>query len=388
MIIQEVLNTQHKREFLRVPLLIYNNDSNYVRPLDTVIEGYFDPTNNSYFNQGEAIRWILLNKRGKTIGRIAAFINFSKIENQEIPTGGVGFFECVNDIEASKILFDTAKEWLSKHSVVAMEGPISFGENDQFWGLLVDGFSQPSYGMNYNPKYYQNLFEDYGFKVYYEQNTRELNLDNPFPERFFKIANWVMNKEGISFKTLNLDELSKFADDFVYIYNKAWTNHENFVPMKRDAALTTFDRLKSIIIPELVVFGYVHNEPASFIVSIPDLNQVFKYLNGNLNWYSKFKFFVLQKMKVSNRLRVVAMGVIPKFQKFGLESGLIKASYDSLKSYPEFRKIELSWVGDFNEKMEAIHKALGAVSTMKHITYKYMFNPNQKFIAPNKLKYS
>ena len=45
----------------------------------------------------------------------------------------------------------------------AMDGPINFGERDKFWGLLIEGFSEPLYAMNYNAPYYKELFEKTSF---------------------------------------------------------------------------------------------------------------------------------------------------------------------------------------------------------------------------------
>ena len=80
----------------------------------------------------------------------------------------MGFFECINDKSASILLMDTCRNWLQENGMEAMDGPINFGENDNFWGLLIYGFTHPAIGMNYNPPYYQEFFESYGFKTYFE----------------------------------------------------------------------------------------------------------------------------------------------------------------------------------------------------------------------------
>ena len=80
----------------------------------------------------------------------------------------MGFFECINDQESADLLFDTAKTWLINRGMEAMDGPINFGETDKYWGLLVDGFTHPSYEISYNHCYYQELFENYGFRTYYK----------------------------------------------------------------------------------------------------------------------------------------------------------------------------------------------------------------------------
>ena len=117
----------------------------------------------------------LLTTKGKPIGRIAAFINNKKADTFDQPTGGCGFFECINSQDAANMLFDTAKAWLQSGGMKAMLGPINFGENDMWWGLLIEGFSRPYYGMNYNPPYYKQLFENYGFTVSYEQISNRID---------------------------------------------------------------------------------------------------------------------------------------------------------------------------------------------------------------------
>ena len=194
----EVTNKQQAKHFRDVVSRIYKNDTNYVRPLNTSIEEVFDPQSNSYFSHGKVVRYILQNNHG-IIGRIAAFVNEKKAYGFDQPTGGIGFFECVDDEQAAFMLFDAGKKWLLNQGMEAMDGPINFGENDNFWGLLVEGFSQPGFGMQYNPAYYQKFFEKYGFEHYYDQITNHLDLNKPFPHRFWKIAEWVGQKPDYHF---------------------------------------------------------------------------------------------------------------------------------------------------------------------------------------------
>ena len=196
MIITEVNDKATKIAFLDVPRFIYRDDDIWVCPLDNDVEAIFDPTKNPFFKHGKCTRWILKDDNNQLIGRVAAFINDEKAYNYEQATGGMGFFECINDEAAAFMLFDTAKNWLKENGMQAMDGPINFGENDNFWGLLVEGFTPPSYGMNYNPPYYNAFFENYGFKTQYEQITNHLEVHKPFPERFYKIAKWVTQKPG------------------------------------------------------------------------------------------------------------------------------------------------------------------------------------------------
>ncbi len=158
-----------RKEFTDFPKKLYSTDPNWVCPLDFMVESVFDPARNHTFKHGEAIRWILKDDSDRTIGRIAAFIDSVRSSASRQPTGGLGFFEVIENKEAAYALFDTALEWQASRGIEAVDGPINFGENDNNWGLLVDGFVQPGFGMPYNKKYYRSYFEEYGFKNYFKQ---------------------------------------------------------------------------------------------------------------------------------------------------------------------------------------------------------------------------
>lgn len=362
----------NNKAFLDVVSLIYKDNTNYIRPLDSDIEKVFNSSTNPFFKHGQCTRWILTDDNNITIGRVAAFINEKKAYNYEQPTGGMGFFECINDKKAAKLLLDTAKDWLKEKGMLAMEGPINFGENDTFWGLLVEGFTPPSYGMNYHQPYYHQFFIDYGFTTSYEQLTNHINLTIPFPARFTKIANWVAAKPDYSFEHFKKDNAGKYIEDLMNIYNDGWKDFENFVPIKKETLIQSFKQMEVIMDEKLIWFAYANGEPAAFIVIIPDANQMIKGLNGKLGLTEKLKFAYKRWIGVK-RMRAVVMGTKTKFQKLGLESALIIKLGEYVLPKNQYVELELSWVGDFNEKMIAIHQATGATFGKRHLTMRKIF---------------
>ncbi|RZK48274.1 MAG: GNAT family N-acetyltransferase [Pedobacter sp.] len=354
-------------DFLEVVEKIYEEDPNYIRPLDQDINKVFNPNTNPFFENGECIRWILKNEKGVTIGRVAAFINHKKSHLYEKPTGGMGFFECIPDLKAAFLLFDTAKKWLKERKMQIMEGPINFGENDMFWGLLVEGFQSASFGMNYHAPYYLDFFKKYGFQTAYEQITNIIDLTVPFPARFTKIANWVANKPDYHFEYFKKANADKYIDDLMEIYNDGWKDFENFVPIKRETLKQSFKQMEVIMDEKLIWFAYANGEPASFVVIIPDANQMIKGFKGKLGIWEKLKF-AYTRWKGVHRMRAVVMGTKSKYQKLGLESALFIKLGEYVLPKNQYSELELSWVGDFNDKMLAIHEATGAKFGKKHLT--------------------
>ncbi|WP_319591351.1 GNAT family N-acetyltransferase [uncultured Draconibacterium sp.] len=376
----EVVDKRTKKQFHQVPHIIYKNDSNWAAPLQGMVEGIFDPKKNKTFRNGKAIRWILLDGKGNLIGRIAAFINFNLAKTYEQPTGGCGFFECIDDQEAANMLFNAAAHWNKENGMEAMDGPINFGENYVNWGLLVDGFMPQGFGMPYNPKYYEKLFRGFGFEVYFEQYCFHLDYTVPFPERFWKIAGWVAKKPQYQFKHFDFKQADKFVKDFCTIYDAAWSFHEHYKPLDPDDLYDFLTESKAILDPEMIWFAYAEDKPIAMFVMIPDINQLLIKLNGKLDLPGILKFFYYKKKKVMNRTRIFLMGVDPKYQRAGIESGIFwhQEQIMKQKSHRHYTEVELSWAGDFNPKIIAIYEATGAKKAKTHYTMRFMFDRSKK----------
>ena len=376
----QVIDRKGSKEFIKAAKIIYKDDRIWVCPIDNKIDGIFDPKQNVYYEHGIAERWVLKDSSGKLIGRIAAFIDYKTAEAEDQPTGGIGFFECINDQKAANLLFDTAKAWLTNQNMQAMDGPINFGERDSYWGLLVDGFTHPSNEVAYNHEYYQQLFESYGFQTYFKQEGFHLDVTKKMPERFLRIAKWVKKKPGYEFIHFTWKEQEKFTRDFAEAFNIAWDSiMENFEPLKEEYIRNTLRKAKVIIEEEFVWLAYKDGRPIAIYLMYPDINEILKHLNGNLNIFNKLKFIYLKKKKVMTRARGVLMGVIPEFQNLGIESVFIMEIAKVMERKPQYNEIEFSWVGDFNPKMRKIFMSVGCVSAKHYITYRYLFDRNAEF---------
>ncbi len=380
MTLKEVITKRDKKNFLNVARKIYANDSTWVCPLDKEINSIFDPGSNVFYNHGKSIRWLLLSDKGELCGRIAAFIDYHTSEAQEQPTGGIGFFECIDDKDAAFMLFDAARLWLSDNEMEAMDGPINFGERDKYWGLLVDGFTHPAYEIAYNHPYYQALFEAYGFKTYYKQEGFHLDLKQPLPERFRKISEWIIKKPEYSFRHLEWDKLDKLVTDFALVYNEAWASFQkNFKPMETSYIKKTLKKVKAILDPDFIWVAYFNEEPVAIYLMYPDVNMILKHLNGKLTWPYLLKFLYLKRRNTITRARGVLMGVIPRFQKHGLESGMALNVYNAMQTKPHYTEIEFSWVGDFNPPMRKMWFEIGGEPKKQYINYRYLFDRNKEF---------
>lgn len=383
----EVITKQEQRDFIDFPKTLYKGDPFWVCQLDSGIDSIFDPQKNHTFKHGKAIRWILKDDNDRVIGRIAAFIDNLRSNANSQPTGGIGFFEVTENKEAAFTLFNIAIDWHKANGIQAVDGPINFGENDNNWGLLVEGFMQPGFGMPYHKKYYKSYFEEFGFRNYFEQYSyhREIRSKDKkvteFPERIMKIAAWLSKRPGYTFRHFEFSNKEKYVKDIVDIYNSTWSVFkEDFTPLDPDFLEESLAKAKMIIDEKLIWFAYFNDKPIAFFVLFPDLNQILKHLNGRMHLWNMIRFLYYKTTHKMTRMRAVVGGVHPTYQNSGVESAIFFQLYQVFKKKPWYKELELSWVGDFNPRMIAIYEALGAAKAKTHITYRYFIDTDLPFI--------
>lgn len=377
--LQVVQNEAEAMEFLHLPLKLYKGDPNFIRPLDDDINKVFDQKKNRMFRKGELIRWILKDSKGETVGRVAAFYTRDASKGNKQPTGGMGFYECIDDREASVVLFDACKNWLIENGMEAMDGPINFGEKDSWWGLLVDGFTHPVYQMNYNHPYYQEQFESYGFQLYFRQYSYGMKVNDDRPAKYFERADRINADPDYEFRHIDKNNLEKGAEDFMKVYNGAFHKIPAFKPMSKAQCMKIMKSIKPILVDYLMWFGYYKGEPIAMYLSIPEVNQWFRFVNGKMNWLGKLKFAYHRWRHTGNKFLSIVFGVVTEQQAKGVEGALIMAANNHIQPMKEWEYIELKWIGDFNPKMMRVAENLGATIDKTHITYRMLFDPNAPF---------
>lgn len=378
----EVKTPAHIREFLMLPVRLYKNEPWWIRPLDKDIENVFNPEKNKTFNHGECIRWILVNDKQETIGRVAAFVNQkTAMKGNDQPTGGIGFFECIHDQSAAFTLFDACRNWLQDRGMEAMDGPINFGSRDRWWGLLIEGFDrQPNYQCNYNFAYYKNFFEAYGFKVYFYQLTFHRYVMEPLSRRLHHKADLMAKDPNYEFRHIRKDEVDKLAEYLLTVYNKAWAKRGDIPELSMAQAKLMVRQMKPIMDVRLLYFGFYKGEPVSFFLSLPEINQILKHVNGKLNLAGKLKFLWHQFRKTNRKAFGVLFGVVPEHQGKGLDGAMVLASRKVLQDeYKRYDEYEMNWIGDFNPRMINVIEQVGARVSKRHATFRKLFDETKPF---------
>jgi hypothetical protein len=350
------------RHWMQLPWRIYAQDRNWIPHLKQDVEKVFDPRINKLLQAradrkaGAIRRWVLYDEGGLPCGRIAAFIDPKTAwSDPQQPTGGCGFFECINEQAAADMLFNTARDWLKAQGMEAMDGPVNLGERNMFWGLLIENFTDPSiYGTNYNPPYYVQLFEQYGFKLYFKQHFFRRNaleeVQPIFQRKYRQLKNdpEMRSVRDCVGRMRGADSRSDFR---TVLQRRVGGPCEPQADGALEAALKIVKAMKPVMDPRLLIFISHKDRPIAMSISLPELNEIFRHVNGDLNWLGKLKFLWHKWRGTVKTMTGIVFGVAKPWQGKGLEGALIVFAEKTVVAEKLYRDTILTWIGDFNPRM-------------------------------------
>ena len=353
--VEEVKNHQDLMTFIRFPWEIYKGDPYWVPPLikDQLLK--FSPK-HPFHSHAEMILF-LAYRGGKIVGRIAGIIDHHYVEFHQEKVGFFGFFESIPDAEVAGILLSSVADWLKGHGMEKMAGPMNPSTNDEC-GLLIEGFdAPPCLMMPYNPPYYPSLLEGFGLKKAMDLYAYWLAQSFFHLDRLDRITERLRKREPqLHVRPINLRDFDNELKIVKGIYNQAWSKNWGFVPMTEEEINLLAKELKSLVVPDLILFAYWGEEPVGFSVSLPDYNQVLKHLNGKIGLLGGLKFlYYSRKIKT---VRVMLLGVKQTFQKKGVE-GLLYIETFKRGNRKGYHQGECSWILEENVLMQHGIEAMG-----------------------------
>jgi len=364
----EVAGKAELKKFIKIPYQLYKDEKYYVPHLISERKAFFDREKNPFF-QHARVKYFLALKDGKPVGRISGIVNDLHNEFHEEKTGFFGFLDCIDDEETAGALLRAAEDFVRAEGMNLIRGPMNFSTNDEV-GLLIEGFdSLPTFMMTYNPPYYIPLYEKIGLKKAEDLIAFYLDDKTPMSERWINIVEKMRRRSRIKIRTIRMNEFESELEIVRVIYNSAWSKNWGFVPMTEEEFQHTADDFRKIIDPELVFIAFVDDEPAGFILGLPDYNPVFKKMNGRLFPTGLFKFLYYTKInRLMTGLRVLTMGVVHKYQKLGLDAIFFVDIYNAGRRRG-YHWAELSWILESNAMMVKAAENMGASPYKKYRVY-------------------
>jgi len=359
--IVQVTDKATLRRFIRVPFTVHKDDKTWVPPLLSEREEAFTPSKNEFLRRAEVRFWIA-RRDGRDVGRISAQIDPLAQKEGADPVGNFGCLSASDHRDVFAALFNTAEDFLRSRGIRHVQGPFTLSINEET-GLLIDGFdTPPMMMMGHDPAYEAAQIEAAGYRGEGDAHAYLMDLDVPLS----KSARNMLERplaSSVTMRRLNLKDYDHEVRRIVDIFNDAWSGNDGFVPMTEPETDELATRLKLLLDERLVLFAELNGEPVAFIVTLPNINEAIRDLNGRLFPFGMLKLLWRLKVRGLKSARVPLMGVRRKLAGTMIGSALplqlIGAIRPKVKKLG-FRWVELSWILENNRPMRSILERLGA----------------------------
>lgn len=326
--VRQVADNRDCWAFVKFPWTIYRDDPNWVPPLVTERRAFIDPRKNPFFDHSDVALFLAERPNGEVIGTIAAMVDHNYNAFQEVQVGWFGLFEVIEEYTVAEALLATARDWVREQGMTAILGPVNMSTNNEY-ALLIDGFDfPPVVMMTYNPPYYVDFIERFGFgkaRDLYAYLFDTIAISANLPPKLVRVAEATMRRGKIRIRKVNIEDWDNEVERVKAIYNSAWEKLWGFVPMT-DAEFDHLARgLRAILDPDIVFIAEDGDRPVGVSVGLPDVNQaLLKAHPGPSRWSVPWTLlkFLIHKRKGINIWRGLIMGVIEEYRGRGIEAAL------------------------------------------------------------------
>jgi GNAT superfamily N-acetyltransferase len=355
---------------------IYEGDPNWVPPLIADRKKLLDRKKNPFYRHSE-MELFLAKSDGKVVGRIGAIVNRNHNETHHDRVGFFGFFESIDDQQVADALLHAAENWLAEHGMTEMQGPANPSINDEL-GLLVDGFDDPpQILMTYNPKYYSRLIESFGLRKIKDLYAYRLGADSFLSPKLERVQQRVRERSGVTIRTVDFSPKEAFKRDVVIlreIYNSAWEKNWGAVKMTDAEFDFLAADLKQVAEPDFALIAEIEGKPVGFALGLPDINQL---LIGNRNGgLIGAGLRLLFGKKRITRGRIIVLGVVPAFQRHGIDAVLYFEIGTRMTRGHGYTEGEASWILEDNTMMNRAAEMMNGEIYKRYRLYQKTINKN------------
>ncbi|KQS47024.1 MULTISPECIES: hypothetical protein [unclassified Sphingomonas] len=363
--IRPVETKKDRKIFIDLPFRLYADDPNWVPPLKSEALGLITPEKNGWFSHAKA-QLFLAEEDGRVVGRISAHIDTLALtmppEQGFGPgVGQWGLMEAERQ-DVFQALLDRAEQWLRDQGMTRAVGPISMS----IWeepGLLIDGYDHaPTIMMGHAKPEYRGWIEWAQYRPIKQLLTYEVDITKQFPPIVQRIIKSGEKNPRIVIRKVDKTKFAEEAAIILAILNDAWKDNWGFVPLTPPEVKDVGVKLKPIVYNDLIRIAEVDGKPAAFMITLPDLNEAIKPLNGSLLPFGWAKLLLWLRKPKAKTVRVPLMGVVKELQASRLASQLAFMMIEyirraSVEHYGAVRG-EIGWILDDNQGMRSIAETI------------------------------
>jgi GNAT superfamily N-acetyltransferase len=366
--IRQVQSAGEINQFAKIPWGIYGEDPQWVPPLLIEVKDFLDPRKHPFYKHGAAAQF-LAYRNGVAEGRILASDDPNYNRQHGTNMGCFGMFECPNDPQMAAALLDAAAGWLRQRGRSGIMGPIDYSTNYPC-GLLVDGFDSPPRIMNnHNRRYYAGLLESWGLAKAKDLYCWWFADPRNMLERWSERARRLQARGKITIRSFRENDFEAEVERCKSIYNASMHDNWGFVGMTDAEFRYMADRLRKMAQADLVLLAEVEGKPVGFSITLPDVNEAIRPLNGRLtNFGLPINLLrLLRRMRRIKTARMIVLDVLDGYRRRGIAEMLILRTLDFGKNQMHYTGAELGWTLEDND---AVNQTIEAVGAKRYKTYR------------------
>ena len=358
--VRPVRGSGDRRRFIDLPWRLYAADPHWIAPLKSEVAALMDPARNPWFEHAEAA--FFLARRGeRVVGRISAQVDALVEQHMGRGSGQWGFFEA-EDADVAYALLGQAEEWLRRRGMTRALGPFSLSVWDEP-GLLVEGFDQPpTVMMGHHRPEYAGLIEANGYRKVKDLLCYELDITQKMPALVRRLVSSTARNPRVRVRKVDKSRFDSEAAIILGILNDAWADNWGFIPLTDAEIAYAGKKLKPIVFEDLIRIAEYDGEPVAFMITLPDVNELTRDLNGRLFPLGWAKLLLRLRKPRTNTVRVPLMGVVKRLQSTPLAGQLAFTLIEDIRlaTIADYggKRAEIGWILEDNEGMKAIADAL------------------------------
>ena len=365
-----VQTATQRRRFVTFPWQIYQHDPLWVPPLIPERLKTIDPAQGGFFKRGVAEFFIAV-KDGRPAGTICCADDKETNTARGMKDCMIGFFECIDDQDVAKALFDHARQWARTHGLETLYGPFNLDYEDGY-GVLLEGRDRPPVILcGHTPPYYQGFFEQYSF-----QPARGDNLAYEITpsmaaaelERLGRLAERLRRHKWIKIRSADLNHWDQEVERVYILLNKALAHLSDFIPWPREGLQASLEQFRQIVDPELVLFAEVDGEAVGWFPGIPNINETLIHANG-LRYPWDYLRLLAHMRRQPKCLAIKSVLVLPEYW----DTGVAVLLFDEMakRAIPKgYTWFDLSLTSDDNPYTPTLADRAGAKLYKRYRVYR------------------
>jgi GNAT superfamily N-acetyltransferase len=366
--VRPVLSRRDRKEFVELPYRLHSSSGVWVPPLRLERRLFLMRSQNAFFSHGDA-QLFLAERDGRVVGRISAQYDDAFNAFHGNRWGMFGFLELEDAGDILPPMLEAAEAWLRAHGRDHMVGPMDFTINDES-GVMIEGFErEPMIRQPWHPPYYRARCEEAGLTKAVDLFMWELVIADrtKILPVVFKLAEQLAPRHGITIRRMSRRTLRKDMDRFAEVYNSAWSDNWGFAPFGKGDLDAWAQEMQFVFDRNwFMVAETAEGDTAAVAITVPDINQVLKKMNGRLlplGWWH-----YLRRAKTIDRVRVGFLGVKPEFQHTGVAAALYVEHFDTAVRVPQ-KWGEMGWILESNHNMNRAMEAMGGRIVRRYRMY-------------------